>query len=232
MHVIIVGGGKVGRMLATRLEDRGENVVIIEHDRSVIEHSLDGFSVYMDDGTDADVLRNAGADNAKIVVAATGDDDTNLLVSQLATTRFGVEQVITRMNDPENESVFEDIGALTIPETSSISHAIDNMIERPALLNLITEYRQTGDIQEFEVTAEKIVGQTISDISSSLPDGCRIALVSRDGDSHVPKSDFMIEYGDHVTVIGEKADVREALSTCKDSNRSSKDKLSDLKTDH
>jgi len=134
MHVIIVGGGKVGRMLATRLEDRGENVVIIEHDRSVIKHSLEEFSVYMDDGTDADVLRNAGADNAEIVVAVTGDDDTNLLVSQLATTHFGVEQVITRMNDPENEAVFEDIGALTISETSSITRAIDNMIERPAIL--------------------------------------------------------------------------------------------------
>src|SRR5699024_65712 len=102
MHVIIVAGGKVGRMLATRLEDRGENVDIMDHDRSVIAHSLEEFSVYMDDGTAADVLRNAGADNAEIVVAVTGDADTNLLVSPLATAHFGVEQVITRMNDPQN----------------------------------------------------------------------------------------------------------------------------------
>lgn len=231
MHVIIVGGGKVGRMLATRLEDRGENVVIIEHDRNVIKHSLEEFSVYMDDGTDADVLSNAGADNAEIVVAVTGDDDTNLLVSQLATTRFGVEQVITRMNDPENEAVFEDIGALTISETSSITRAIDNMIERPAILRWMTEFSRTGDIQEFEVTAEEIVGQTIADVGNTLPDGCFIGLVGRDGDSHVPKSDFILEYGDNVTVIGKKDDVREALSTCRISNISSKDELSDLKAD-
>src|SRR5699024_8385846 len=98
-------------------------------------------------------------------------------VSQLATTHFGVEQVITRMNDPENEAVFEDIGALTISETSSITRAIDNIIERPAILRWMTEFSRTGDIQEFEVTAEEIVGQTIADVGNALPNGCLIGLL-------------------------------------------------------
>jgi NhaP-type Na+/H+ or K+/H+ antiporter len=213
MRVIIVGGGKVGRTLATRLEDRGENVVIIENDRSVIEQAREeGFSARAGDGTNADVLRSAGADNAKIVVAATGDDDANLLVAQLATTRFGVEQVITRVNDPENDDVFTDIGARTISETLSTAWAIDNVIERPALSDWMTELGRTGDVQEFEVTAEEVVGRTIDDIGSDLPDGCLIALIGRNGENQVPEGDFTLEHGDRVTVLGRKNDVREALS--------------------
>jgi NhaP-type Na+/H+ or K+/H+ antiporter len=213
MRVIIVGGGKVGRTLATRLEDRGENVVILDHDQNAIERAREeGFSVKAGDGTDADILRSAGADTAKIIVAATGSDDTNLLTAQLATTRFGVEQVITRLNDPENEDVFEDINVRTISETLSTAWAIDNVIERPALSDWMVEFGQTGDVQEFEITAEDIAGRTIENIGSDLPDGCLIALVGRDGDNQVPDGDFTLEYGDRVTVLGRKTDVREALS--------------------
>jgi Trk K+ transport system NAD-binding subunit len=232
MRVIIVGGGRVGRMLAERLEDRGENVVIIENDQSTIERARkEGFSARAGDGTDADVLQSASVDNAKIVVAATGDDDANLLVAQLATTRFGVEQVISRVNNPENEDLFTDIGVRAISETLSTAWSIDNAIERPALFDWMTEFDRTGDVQEFEVTADDIVGRTIDDIGSDLPDGCLIALVGRDGENQVPESDFTLEYGDHVTVLGRKGAVREVLSRCHPSDRPSKAELYDLKAD-
>src|SRR5699024_2504111 len=102
MRALIVGGGKVGRELATRLEARGEDVVVIENDDSVVETARnDGFSVHSGDGTSSDVLRAAGAENASTVVATTGDDDVNLLVAQLAATTFDTEQVISRVNRPE-----------------------------------------------------------------------------------------------------------------------------------
>lgn len=233
MHIIIVGGGRVGRTLAERLEDRGENVVILDHDQNIIEDAREeGFSTHAGDGTDADELRNAGADNAKIVIAATSDDDANLLVSQLATTRFGVEQVISRVTDPENEDLFTDIGVRTVSETLSTAWSIDNAIERPALFDWMTELGRAGDVQEFEVTADDIVGRTIDDIGSDLPDSCLIALVGRDGDTHVPEGDFTLEYGDHMTVLGRKGDVRETFSRCQPSDWSSKGELDDLKTDH
>jgi NhaP-type Na+/H+ or K+/H+ antiporter len=212
MRIIIIGGGKVGRQLAERLEDRGENVVIIELEQSMVERARDaGFPVRHGDGTDTEVLAAAGAENAKFVVAATGNDDANLLVAQLARSRFDVEQVITRVNNPDNVDAFEELGVQPISASQATAWALDNAIERPALSAWMTELGRTGDVQEIEVTAEELVGRTIAEIDEELPNGCLIALVSRDGENEVPSSDVTLEYGDHLTFLGRTEAVREAL---------------------
>ncbi|MFB6170201.1 MAG: cation:proton antiporter [Haloarculaceae archaeon] len=212
MRVLVIGGGKVGRALAERLEDRGENVVILESDVENVETARDaGFTVHHGDGTDTEVLQAAGATNAKIVVAATGDDDVNLLVAQLASSKFDIENIIARANNPANVDAFEDLGVKTVSSALATAWAIDNLIERPALSNWMTELGRSGDVQEIEVTAEDCIGCTIAELDSRLPDGCLIALVSRDGENQVPPEDFVVRDGDHVTVLGRKEAVREAL---------------------
>lgn len=141
-----------------------------------------------------------------------GDDDTNLLVAQLASSKFDIEQIITRVNNPENEEVFADLGVRTIAETLSTAWAIDNVIERPALSDWMTEFSRSGDVQEIEITADAVVGRTIAELGSDFPDGCLIALVERNGDKHVPSGAFTLEHGDHITVLGRTAAVTETLS--------------------
>ncbi|WP_435079905.1 cation:proton antiporter domain-containing protein [Halococcus sp. AFM35] len=213
MRAIIVGGGKVGRNLATRLEDRGEDVVIVEDDEEMVETARnEGFSVHIGDGTDSDVLQAAGAENASTIVATTGDDDVNLLVAQLAVTTFDTEQVVSRVNQPENEDAFKDLDIETISSTMATSWAIDNRIERPALWNWMTELGRSGDVQEFEVTAEDVAGRTIAELGDAIPDGCLIALVDRDGENMVPDGDFDLRPGDRITLVGQNEAVQNALS--------------------
>ncbi|WP_408959774.1 cation:proton antiporter [Natrinema sp. 74] len=215
MRVLIVGGGRVGRSLAERLEVRGENVVLIEEDRSVLEQLRnEGFTARQGDGTDIDVLRGAGADNARIIVAATGDDDANLLVAQLAKSNFDVQTVIARANNPSNAAAFEDLGVETISAAESTAWAIDNVIERPALSNWMSELGRSGDVQEIEVTDEDLVGREIAEVGSELPNGVLIALVSRNGTSEVPTPDVVLERGDHITLIGRTEAVREGIERC------------------
>jgi len=215
MRVIIVGGGTVGRALAERLEDRGENVVIVESDESNTETARSrGFTVHQGDGTDTDALRKAGMENAKIVVAATGDDDVNLLVSQLAESKFDVETIIARANNPNNVDAFEDLGVRTVSSAMATAWGIDNLIERPALANWMTEIGRSGDVQEIEVTAESLVGRTIDELDEELPNGCILALVGRNGENQVPAPDFTLQMGDHLTFLGRKEAVREALELC------------------
>jgi len=212
MRVIIVGGGDVGRELATRLEDRGENVAIIEKNQEVVQQVRDaGFTVHAGDGTEIEVLRSAGADNVKFVIAATSDDDANLLISQLSQSKFSPEEVITRTNNPENVSAFEELGVTTISSAMATAQAMDNHIERPALANWMRGIGESGDVQEIEVTADSLVGRTIADLGPELPDGSLIALVSREGETTVPEPDYTLEAGDHITFVGRKESVREAM---------------------
>ncbi|GAA3869616.1 cation:proton antiporter domain-containing protein [Haloarcula argentinensis] len=214
MRVIIVGGGQVGRALAARLEDRGENVVIIEEEEESVERARnEGYAVEIGDGTDTDVLRSAGAENAKTVVAATGDDDANLLVSQLASSKFGVDRVIARANNPDNVEAFEDLGVRTISSAMATAWAIDNQIERPAIAHWMTDVGRSGDVQEVEVTNPELIGKSIRDVGPMLPDACLVALVS--GELHenaeVPTADYILEEGDMVTLLGRRESVRDGM---------------------
>ncbi|WP_042662245.1 cation:proton antiporter [Haloferax sp. ATB1] len=211
MRVLIIGGGKVGRALAERLADRGENVVLIEEDQEVVQTARNmGFTVHHGDGADTSVLRSAGAANAKFVVAATGDDDVNLLVAQLANSKFEPESVLARANNPDNVEAFEELGVRTISSTIATAQALDNYIERPSMSNWMGEIGRSGDVQEVQVTAEKLVGRTIREVGPELPDGCLITLVSRNGDTTVPNAEFTLQEGDRITIIGEREAVRDA----------------------
>ncbi|WP_254536192.1 cation:proton antiporter domain-containing protein [Halomarina litorea] len=215
MRVLVIGGGTVGRALAARLEDRGENVVILENDETIVELARDeGHTVHIGDGTDTDVLTSAGAENAKILVTATGDDDVNLLAAQLANSRFDIETVIARVNNPNNVEAFEDLGVRVVSPTAATAQTIDNLIERPALANWISGLGETGDVQEIEVTADELVGRTVREVGPELPGGVLIALVARDGGAQVPNADFTLERGDRITLLGGHDAVREAMTFC------------------
>jgi NhaP-type Na+/H+ or K+/H+ antiporter len=217
MRVIIVGGGKTGRALADRLADRGEEVVIVEEDEVAVERTRnDGFTVEWGDGTDTTVLRSAGAENARTIVAATGDDDANLLIAQLAESKFDIENVLARVNNPDNVDAFEELGVNTIDSAMATAWAIDNQIERPALAEWMTGVGRTGDVQEIEVTNEALIGKSIEDIGPMLPEACLVALVSRNGQTVVPTADYVVEEGDKLTLLGQYERVRDGMELCRD----------------
>lgn len=212
MPTIIVGGGRIGRSLAQRLENRGEHVIIIEdHDDRLAQARDAGFTVHAGDGTEVSVLREAGADDARTVVAATADDNDNLLVCQLADSKFDVENIYARVNKPENVTAFESLDVTAIDAPMATAVTIDNEIERPALAHWMNELGDGHDVQETEVTASELVGKSIAELNAVLPDGCIVATIGRDGDSHVPNASDELRPGDHLTFIGDAEAVSEAV---------------------
>jgi NhaP-type Na+/H+ or K+/H+ antiporter len=212
MRTILVGGGRVGRALATRLERRGEFVVIVEDDEAVATTARQaGFTVHGGDGTESDVLRAAGIEDAKIVVAATGDDDVNALVTQLASTKFGVGKIYARVNQPENVGAFDSETVTAINSSMATAYAIDNEIERPELAHWMNDLGDGHDIQQIEVTADDLVGKTIEELNEAIPGGCLVAEVGRGSEGHVPEPDHRLEYGEAVTFLGESDAVAEAV---------------------
>jgi NhaP-type Na+/H+ or K+/H+ antiporter len=213
MPTIIVGGGRVGRALATRLERRGEFVVIVDNDDRKIEAARDeGFTVRKGDGTEPDVLREAGIEDSERVVAATSDDDTNLLVCQLATSKFEVEDVFARVNKPQNVDAFDALEVTAVDSPTATAVAVDNEIERPAMAHWMSNLGDGHDVQEVTVTSDDVVGQTISEVNAKIPAGCIVAVIAREGESHVPSADERIERDDRVTFIGEADSVDRAVN--------------------
>ncbi len=212
MRTILVGGGRVSLALATRLEKRGEFVVIVESDEEQRSEARErGFTVHEGDGTDADVLRQAGVEEAETVVAATDNDDVNLLVCQLVNTKFDVDRVFSRVNEPENIDAFESLSVTAIDDPFATAVAIDNEIERPELAHWMYDIGDSHDIQEIEVTAENLANESVRALNSQIPGGCLVAEVGQGEDAHVPGPDDVLEYGDHVTFLGEAEAVAEAV---------------------
>jgi Trk K+ transport system NAD-binding subunit len=215
MRTLIVGGGRVGTELARRLERRGEEVVIVERDQEVVEELREeGYVVHNGDGTRKDVLERAGIENARIVAAATRDDDVNLLAGQLAKNTYGVETVVARVNEPSNLDAFQDVDVEAISTSMSVAWSMDNVIERPGISQWMTELDRDGDVQEVEVSSAEHAGKTVAELSEELPEGCHIALIGHEGTNELPHPDDRIEAGDHLTLIGRKEAVREAIEYC------------------
>ncbi|MCU4925927.1 cation:proton antiporter [Halobacteria archaeon AArc-dxtr1] len=212
MRTILIGGGRVGLSLAERLEQDGENVLLVDQNPDAVEKARKrGLTALEGDGTDADVLEQAGADGAKTVIATTPDDDVNLLVCQLAKTTFDVEQVASRVNQPDNVDAFESLGVHAIDLSMATAWSLENVLERPSLSAWMNELGRTGDVQEIEVTATDLVGKTIADLNAEIPDGVIVGLLThRNGTTEVPTGDHELRDGDRVTFLGQTGAVERA----------------------
>ena len=213
MRVLIIGSGRVGREVAARLENRGENVVIIENDETAVEKARsEGLTVRIGDGANVDTLRSAGIENAKTVIAATGDDTVNLFVGQQATTNFDVDRVVCRANERESLEAFEDLGVETISPTLATAQAIDDHIERPAMARWVDMLGEEGDVQEVTLQNPDLVGRELNEFGPEIPGRCLVALVSHGDETFVPEATYTLEANDRLTLIGESEAVQSAMS--------------------
>lgn len=126
MYVIIAGCGKLGSGLAKILSSQGHDVVAVcrESERVSLQRGFDGV-VVCGSPSDADVLRAAGAEKADLLVAATADDNLNVMVTQIARQFFSVPTVLARVSDPEREKIYKGMGLSTVcPTTTGINQIL------------------------------------------------------------------------------------------------------------
>ena len=112
MYVVIAGGGKVGWNLARELMGKGHEVTLLENNRRrylTIEEELE-HAVQYGDATELWVLERAGIQRADLVIAVTGDDEDNILISQVAKEKYLVERIVARVNNPRNVDHFKLLG--------------------------------------------------------------------------------------------------------------------------
>ncbi|KAF2958439.1 potassium transporter TrkA [Thermotoga sp. Ku-13t] len=110
LYIVIVGCGRIGSIVATKLSVSGSNVVVIDSDETALESLPEEFTGFklIGDVTEISVLRDAKLDKADVLLALTGDDNTNFMVASVAKRFFGVKRVIARVNEPANEDIFKE----------------------------------------------------------------------------------------------------------------------------
>jgi len=216
-YILIAGGGKVGANLARSLLREGHEVTLIEqrpyrYDRleSEFEHQ-----VLRGDATELFVLERAGIKRPPdLLVAATGDDEDNIVICQLARERYGVSKVIARINDPRNQPYFDLLGiSPTVSATGAMLALIEHEVPEHGLIQLLELRRENLEI--VEITVDRTAACNGKEVAAlRLPEGARLISIVRDGRAEVPVGDTQLEEGDQVLAIlepGKEDELRRVL---------------------
>jgi trk system potassium uptake protein TrkA len=206
VFVLVVGGGKVGYYLAKELIDAGHEVALMEKDAARARQIADeiGSIVIAHDGCEGKYLAEAGCNRADVVAAVTGDDEDNLVICQMAKHHFDVPRTIARVNNPKNEALFRHLGVdELISPTRMILGSIEQDIPVHELLHLAA--LGEGELELIEAhlqSGSPAIGRAPRDLS--IPDGCSLFAVIRDGVATPLRPDTIMLEGDKVIAIGKQ----------------------------
>jgi trk system potassium uptake protein TrkA len=217
MYIVIAGGGKVGANLARSVLDLGHEVTLVEQRRERFELLEDEFEhhVQLGDATELFTLERAGiARPPDLVVAATGDDEDNMIICQIARERYGVEKVIARVNDPRNQEHFDLLGiSPTVSATSIILAMIEHEVPEHGLIHLLELRKENLEIVEVQLDADSpCIGKQISRLQ--LPSGARLITVMREGQAQMADGETQLKAGDQVLAVlepGKEEELRRVL---------------------
>ena len=166
MNILIVGCGRVGSELAGALSREGHTVAIVDANESAFDLLPPDYSGYCTVGIpiDLDVLREAGIENCDAVAAVSQDDNTNIMVCQLAKEYFHLENILARIYDPRRENVFSHFGLRTVCPTRLTVETVKNILlqDKP---QQITVGPSTISFHELPVN-RRLNGASTSDIDT------------------------------------------------------------------
>lgn len=216
MRVVIVGAGKIGRYLSADLLQRGHEAALIERDAARLGRvAPEGAFTVVGDACDPQVLERGDVRRADVVVAATGDDEDNLVVSLLSKTEFAVPRVLARVNHPTNEWLFDDAWGvdLAVSPPHLLTAMVEEEISEGEAVTLLRLAHGAMELVEVTLDAHAVsVGQRVGELSLP-PDTALVAVVR--GEQAVParQATALVE-GDEVVALappGRRASLTDTL---------------------
>ena len=204
MKVIIAGAGAVGSFVASDLKQAGHDVLLIERNPDLVARLRPSSEVdlFVGDACEVSALDEAGIADADVMVAATGEDQVNLVISLLAKQEFAVPRVVARINEPRNKWLFNDTWGVDV--SVSTPHLLTALIEEAVSVGSLVRLLEFGggEAHLIEVTLAEdspAQGRTIVDLG--VPRDASIVAVIRAGHVVVPRGDTLIEVGDEVLAL-------------------------------
>jgi trk system potassium uptake protein TrkA len=203
MRIAIAGAGNVGRSIAIELLQNGHEVLLIDKDQHQITvESVPTAEWLLADACEIASLDEAGLSRCNVVIAATGDDKVNLVVSLLAKTEYGVPRVVARVNHPKNEWMFNDAWGVDVAVSTPrlMSALVEEAVSVGDLVRLLRFSQGDANLVEMTLSAENsLVGNTVGTVS--WPEDTALVTIIREGRVIVPTRDEELAAGDELLFV-------------------------------
>ena len=210
MRVVIAGAGSVGRSIATELLAADHDVTLIDRQPSAMRvASVADAEWLLADACELSTLSQARTDECDVVVAATGDDKVNLVVSLLAKTEFGVPRTVARVNNPKNEWMFDEAWGVDVAVSTPriMTAMVEEAVAIGDLVKIFTFHQSQADILEVTLPPDSpMVGVLVGDVV--WPTDTVLAALVRDTTPIAPTPEDTLEAGDELLIVaGSQADL-------------------------
>jgi trk system potassium uptake protein TrkA len=203
MRVAIAGAGNVGRSIAAELIENGHEVLLIERQpRAIRPERVPQAKWLLADACELDSLHSAGLEDCDVVVAATGDDKVNLVVSLLAKTEFAVGRTVARVNRAENEWLFTDQWGVDVAVSKPrlMAALVEEAVTVGDLVRLMTFRQSEANLVEITLPpTAPYVGRPVRDVP--LPHDSALVAILRGKRVLVPSPDDPLEAGDELVFV-------------------------------
>jgi trk system potassium uptake protein TrkA len=218
VRIAIAGAGNVGQYVARDLHARGHEIVLIEQNKELVENLREELDVnwVVGDGCELHTLDAAVLSSCEVMVAATGDDEDNLVISLLAKQEFAVPRVVARVNHPDNSWLFTESWGVDV--AVSTPHLLTALVEEAVSVgDLIRLFNlEQGKAALLEVTLAEgspAVGKTVGELK--VPPDCAIVAIVRDRHVIAPQEETPLRVGDEVLALAAaeaESDLKRALT--------------------
>lgn len=205
MKVIVVGGGNTGSHLAKLLIGAGHIVRVIEERPAVLEklgQEISQENIVTGDGSSPVILEKAGIQKAQVLVATTGSDETNLVITSLGKFEFDVPRVIARINNPKNAWLFTaEMGVdVALNQSEILASLTAEEMSINDMMTLAKLRRGKYSLVEEKIAPKSpVIGMAIKDMP--LPQNCVISGIIRKGEIVLPRGITTLEEGDEVLAL-------------------------------
>ncbi|BCM72896.1 MULTISPECIES: potassium channel family protein [Streptomyces] len=213
MNVLIAGAGRLGTQIAQVLCAARNEVTLIDVDDDRVaglRGRLPGVLLVAGDACEPSLLEHAGALTADLVIATTGDDEDNLVISLLAKRQFSVPRVAARVNDADNAWLFDARWGVdvAVPAATPLISLIEEATGATDTVALLRLSKAGVDVIETAITAEsRVVGHVLGEVR--LPEGTVVATIVRDGQPTVPDPAIRLRAGDELLLVSHSATEQE-----------------------
>lgn len=219
MKILIVGDGKVGMTLTEYLSKEGYDIVVIDKDPDVINSVVNDYDVMgvCGNGASYDVLKEAEANKADILIAATSSDEINIL-SCLTARKLGAKYTIARVRNPEysNQLLFmkDELGlSMVVNPEYETAREISRMLRSPGTIS--RDYFSKGRVELAEIKVKEdciLSGQSLASINKKHDIKILVCAVQRDQDVIIPDGNFVLKSGDKIHVTATPAELDNFLN--------------------